>query len=142
MAKSYNPEMHSAEHILNSIMKEKFSVRSFSSHIEKKKSKCDYRLSHPLSEEDIHDIEEKVNQIIESNTEITESVITREEASQLFDQDRLPDDEIIRIIKIGSYDQCPCIGEHVKSTASIGRFTILSSDFNEDRGRIRFRTIR
>ena len=43
--KEYNPAMHTAEHILNSVMDKMYHCgRSFNSHIESKKSKCDYRI--------------------------------------------------------------------------------------------------
>jgi len=46
--------MHTAEHILNQTMVRMFGCgRSFSSHIEKKKSKCDYRFERALSEEEL-----------------------------------------------------------------------------------------
>ncbi len=46
---SYDPQMHTAEHILNQTMVRIFGCeRSFPSHIEKKKSKCDYRFDRPL----------------------------------------------------------------------------------------------
>ena len=49
MKKQYDPHMHSAEHILNQAMGRLFGCeRCFSAHIEKKKSKCDYRFGRPL----------------------------------------------------------------------------------------------
>ena len=55
--KQYNPQMHSAEHILNQTMVRMFNCgRSFSAHIEKKKSKCDYHFNTNLSQSDIQKI--------------------------------------------------------------------------------------
>ena len=48
--KQYHPQMHSAEHILNQTMVRMFNRgRSFSNHIEKKKSKCDYHFDRNLT---------------------------------------------------------------------------------------------
>ena len=63
--KDYNPEMHSAEHILNQTMVRMFNKgRSFSNHIEKKKSKCDYHFDRNLTEDEVEAINKKVNEII------------------------------------------------------------------------------
>jgi Ser-tRNA(Ala) deacylase AlaX len=134
--------MHSAEHILNQTMVRLFnSGRSFSAHIEKKKSKCDYHFNRNLTLEEISLIEKRVNEIILEDMTITEGFLTREEAQQNFNLQRLPEDagNEIRIIKIGDYDSCPCSGVHVKSTKEIGEFNIISSDFSGDVLRLRFK---
>ena len=63
--KEYPPPMHTAEHILNQTMVRMFNKgRSFSAHIEKKKSKCDYQFDRNLTEDEIAEIENKVNEVI------------------------------------------------------------------------------
>ena len=54
---------------------------------------------------------------------------------------RLPEPGIktVRVIRIGDYDQCACIGLHVTNTAEIGTFRIISFDFNDGVLRIRFK---
>ncbi len=56
---------------------------------------------------------------------------------------RLPDDagDQIRIIQIGDYDSCPCIGQHVNNTSEIGEFKIVSSSYNEGVLRLRFKLL-
>ncbi len=142
MSKEYPPQMHTAEHILNQTMVRMFKCeRSFSNHIEKKKSKCDYHFNRNLSETEIGEIQLRVNEVIRENFEIIEEFIPRDTASVLFDLDRLPDavGEEIRIIKVGNYDSCPCIGQHVKNTKEIGEFKIISTGFEEGVLRIRFK---
>jgi Ser-tRNA(Ala) deacylase AlaX len=53
----------------------------------------------------------------------------------------LPGDtgENIRVVIIGNFDACPCIGQHVSNTSEIGGFAITSADFNEGILRIRFK---
>ena len=137
-----DPRMHSAEHILNQTMVRMFnSGRCFRAHIEKKKSKCDYHFDRPLSDGEMDDIESKVNEVIESDLPVLEEFLSREEAQAQFNLDRLPEEagDRIRIITVGDYDACPCIGPHVKSTREIGGFRILSSSFEDDVLRIRFK---
>ena len=140
--KQYNPPMHSAEHILNQTMVRMFNCeRSFSNHIEKKKSKCDYHFERNLTEQEIEQLNFKVNEIIQQDLPVTEDFILREEAIHKFNLQKLPDEagDNIRIIKIGAYDACPCSGLHVSHTKEIGTFKIISTDFNEGVLRIRFK---
>lgn len=140
--KNYDPRMHTTEHILNQTMVRKFNCgRAFSSHIEKKKSKCDYRISRALSAEDISEIENAVNSIIESNVDIDEGFVSKQEAAQFLDLSKLPADapDSIRVIRVGDYDACACIGPHIKNTSEIGKFKIISSDFNEGVVRLRYK---
>ncbi|MGA9121521.1 MAG: hypothetical protein WB699_19300 [Bacteroidota bacterium] len=142
MAKAYDPRMHSAEHILNQTMVRMFHRgRSFSAHIEKKKSKVDYHFDRDLFNEEKAEIERRVNEIIDQDLQVEEEVLSRKEAEKLFDLKRLPDavGESIRIIRIGDYDACPCKGEHVSFTREIGRFILVSTDFQEGILRLRFR---
>ena len=140
--KQYHPQMHSAEHILNQTMVRMFGCgRSFSNHIEKKKSKCDYHFERNLTENEIEEINLKVNNIIQRDLKVVDEFINRKEAEDKFNLARLPGDsgEKIRIIKIGDYDTCPCSGLHVAHTKEIGRFNINSTSFNDGVLRIRFK---
>ncbi len=142
MNKEYDPRMHSAEHILNQTMVRMFNRgRSFSAHIEKKKSKCDYHFDRELTQAELSDIEKKVNDVIRQNLPVTENFLPREEALKSFSLEKLPDQagDNIRIIKIGDYDSCPCIGKHVSSTKEIGGFRIISSSFENGVLRLRFK---
>ena len=140
--KQYDPRMHTAEHILNQTMVRMFGCgRSFNSHIERKKSKCDYRVGRALTEIDVKQIEDKVNSIISSNVNVTEDFVTKSQAADFLDLSKLPADapDRIRVVRVGDYDSCACIGPHVLNTSEIGKFSILSSDNNEGIVRLRFR---
>ena len=137
--------MHTAEHILNQTMVRLFRCgRAVSAHIERKKSKCDYLLEQKPTAEQIQEIENKVNDIISQNLPVSVEYLMREDAEKMFDLSRLPKDvsHTLRIVKIGDYDACPCIGVHVNNTSEIGRFNIVSSDFFDARLRIRFNLLK
>ena len=140
--KQYHPQMHSAEHILNQTMVRKFNCgRSFSNHIEKKKSKCDYHFSRDLTGAELEEIERRVNEVIQKKLKVDEEFISKDNAEKEFNLTKLPDeaDNTIRIIKIGDYDACPCSGLHVSHTKEIGRFKIISTGYNDGKLRIRFK---
>lgn len=87
------PPMHTAEHILNGTMVRMFGCgRSFSAHIERKKSKCDYRLATPLSESQLRGVEDAVNAVIGLGLPVTTEVVRQEDVADRFDLSRLPDD--------------------------------------------------
>ena len=142
--KQYDPRMHTAEHILNQTMVRMFGCgRSFNSHVERKKSKCDYRVNHSLLDAEVKEIEDRVNGIIAKNVDITEDFVSKSEAASFLDLSKLPSDapDRIRVVRVGDYDSCACIGPHVSNTSEIGKFQIISSDFTEGVVRLRFRLI-
>ncbi|KAB1443739.1 hypothetical protein [Pseudodesulfovibrio senegalensis] len=141
MGKSHDPRMHSAEHILNGVMVKTFGCeRCFSAHINPKKSKCDYRFERALADNEAADIERAVNEQLARNLDVSEETISREEAEDRYNLMRLPQGvDSVRIVKVGDFDACPCIGEHVKNTAEIGRFVLGSHDFKDGVLRLRFK---
>jgi Ser-tRNA(Ala) deacylase AlaX len=145
MIKVYKePSMHTCEHILNQTLVRMFGCgRSVNAHIERRKSKCDYLLPQAPTELQILEITDKVNQIIDSRLSVYEELMTREEAAKVADLTKLPDNasEMLRVIRVGEYDACACIGQHVNNTSEIGRFEIVSHDFENGRWRVRFKLI-
>ena len=115
--------------------------RSRNAHIERKKSKCDYPLAQPLTQEQLQEIENTINGIIEQDLPVTYEFIPAQEALAIYDLERLPEDasEMLRIVHIGDYDACPCVGAHVERTSQIGRFRISSSRYQDGVQRIVFR---
>ena len=138
------PPMHTAEHILNGTMVRLFGCpRSRNAHIERKKSKCDYLLDACPTDEEVARIEAAVNEVIGRNLDVTIEYMPRAEAAALVDLSKLPEDasETLRIVRVGDYDACACIGAHVKNTAEIGTFKILSHDYADGRWRVRWKVI-
>lgn len=135
--------MHSAEHLLNQTMVRMFGCqRCFSAHINKKKSKCDYRFDRMLTGEELQEIETRVNQVIQDDLPVTLEFVSPKEAQENYNIERVPDgDELeqFRIVRMGDYDACPCSGTHVSATAEITGFRIISADFNDTVLRIRFK---
>ncbi|MDD3037256.1 hypothetical protein [Bacteroides sp.] len=136
------PPMHTAEHLLNATMVKTFGCqRSHNAHIERKKSKCDYQLPICPTQEEIQAIEDKVNEVISQNLPVTAEFMEQQKAKEIVDLSKLPADasETLRIIRIGNYDACACIGIHVCNTSEVGTFKIISYDYDEDRKTLRLR---
>lgn len=136
------PPAHTAEHILNQTMVRMFGCeRSRHTHIERKKSKLDYQLLTCPTAEQVAEIERRVNEVIARDLPVTMDYMTQEEAVRLFDLGKLPEDasSTLRIVRVGDYDACPCIGTHVSHTAEIGHFRISSTRYADGVFRIVFR---
>ena len=114
--------------------------RCFSAHVNKKKSKCDYHFDRALTGKETSEVEAAVNEAISAHLNVTEEMVSLEIADRTFNLTRLPDGvESVRIVHIGDYDSCPCIGEHVDNTSEIGEFRIVSQDFSDGVLRIRYK---
>jgi len=140
------PPAHTAEHLLNQTMIRMFGCeRSTNAHIERKKSKISYVLDHKPSRHEERDIERKMNELIDEDLPVSFEFVNRDNVPEGVSLDRLPEDasEILRLVRIGDYDVCPCIGKHVRSTSQIGRFEILGTNWDEEKHtfRIRFKIV-
>lgn len=140
------PPAHTAEHLLNQVMIRMFGCeRSRNAHIERKKSKINYHLDHKPSRQEEKAIGDKMNELIEEDLPVTYEDVDRNHVPEGVNLDRLPEDasQTIRLVRIGDFDVCPCIGKHVRSTSQIGRFEILGTNWDEQTHtfRIRFKVI-
>ena len=136
--------MHTAEHILNQTMVRMFGCgRSRNAHIERKKSKCDYTLPQEPTAEQIAEIENKVNEVIMQNLPVSIEFVTRDNAPAEVDLSKLPSDasDTLRIVRVGDYDTCACIGSHVANTNEIGTFKIISYTWENNTLRLRFKLV-
>jgi Ser-tRNA(Ala) deacylase AlaX len=140
------PPAHTAEHLLNQLMIRMFGCeRSHDAHIERKKSKITYRLESKPDRKVEREIERQMNELIEQDLPVTYEMADRWNLSDDIPLDRLPDDapDTIRLVRIGDFDVCACIGKHVRSTAQIGRFELLGTNWDERERtfRIRFKVL-
>ena len=142
--KAEYPPMHTAEHILNQTMVRMFGCpRSNNAHIERKKSKINYVLAEQPTAEQIEEIERRVNEVIDAHLPVSYEFVSRNEVPADVSLDRLPDEAsaTLRLVRVGDYDVCACIGTHVENTSEIGRFHINSTSWKEGQFRIVFKLV-
>ena len=140
------PPAHTAEHLLNQTMIRLFGCgRSYNAHVERKKSKMSFHLDHKPDRKEEREIEQRMNELIEEDLPVTYEFATRDNLPEGVELSRLPENasEAIRLVRIGNYDVCPCIGKHVRSTSQIGRFELLGTNWDEQEHsfRIRFKVV-
>lgn len=142
--KAEYPPMHTAEHILNQTMVRMFGCpRSNNAHIERKKSKINYVLAEQPTAEQIEEIERRVNEVIDAHLPVSYELVSRNEVPAEVSLERLPDEAsaTLRLVRVGDYDVCACIGTHVENTSEIGRFHINSTSWKEGQFRIVFKLV-
>ncbi|MBP5339014.1 MAG: hypothetical protein J6Z14_06900 [Prevotella sp.] len=140
------PPAHTAEHLLNQTMIRLFGCgRSFNAHVERKKSKMSFRLDKKPGRSEEREIERRMNELIAEDLPVTFEFVTQDNLPDGVELDRLPENasDTIRLVRIGDYDVCPCIGKHVRSTAQIGRFELLGTNWDEMEHsfRVRFKVL-
>ena len=140
------PPAHTAEHLLNQTMVRMFGCkRSDNAHIERKKSKITFIIDHKPSRKEEKAIEDRMNELINADLPVRYEVVDRDKLPKEVDANRLPADvsSKVRLVYIGDYDVCPCIGKHVRSTSQIGRFVMLGTNWDEMKHafRIRFKIV-
>ena len=74
---------------------------------------------------------------------ITIEFCKRSEVPANVDLGKLPADasETLRLVRVGDYDICACIGTHVDNTSEIGTFKIISHSWENGTLRLRFKLI-
>lgn len=140
------PPAHTAEHLLNQTMIRIFGCeRSYNAHVERKKSKMSFHLDQKPSRQQEKEIERRMNELIAEDLPVTFEVVSRNDLPEGVSGERLPADagNMVRLVRIGDYDVCPCIGKHVRSTAQIGRFEMLGTNWDEHEHsfRVRFKIV-
>lgn len=136
--------MHTAEHLLNRTMVNMFGCeRSRNAHVERKKSKIAYSLPRCPSEEEVQQIVVTMNHLITENLPVFAEYCRIDKLPEDVSLDHLPNGSIqndsVRLVRIGNYDVCPCIGIHVGRTGVLGQFILLGVNWDEERHSFRIR---
>ena len=142
MSESQYRLMHTAEHILNQTMVRLFDCgRCITAHLGRKKSKCDYRFPRDLTDQEIERIEETVNSVVQADMPVTAEDLSPEQAERRLDLSRIPEDpqDLVRVVRVGDFDICPCVGEHAESTGELEGFTVSSRSWEDGVLRLRFK---
>lgn len=140
------PPAHTAEHLLNQVMIRMFGCeRSTNAHVERKKSKISYLLDHKPSRKEEKAIEDEMNRLIDADLPVTYEFVERDNIPDGVSLCKLPKEasDTIRLVRIGDFDVCPCVGKHVRSTSQIGKFVMLGTNWDElsHTFRVRFKVV-
>jgi alanyl-tRNA synthetase len=123
---------HTATHLLHAALRERLGahVRQAGSYVGPDKLRFDFSHSQALSEEELRDVEDRVNAWILDNDPVRPITTTLEEAKRLGAMALFGEKygDVVRMVQIGEgeYSRELCGGTHVRSTAEIGLLRIQS----------------
>ena len=128
-------KMHTSQHLVSAVVNELYGSDTVGNQIDSTKSRIDFK---PLKigTSELDEIENKVNDYIKKDLEIT---ISEQNRSDLEDNPEIRSSmssglwkmlpksvKRLRVISIGDIDVCPCAGTHVKSLKEIGEINFLN----------------
>jgi alanyl-tRNA synthetase len=121
---------HTATHLLHQALKDLLgnTVQQAGSLVAPDRLRFDYTHHHPLTDKQLRQIEDAVNDRVRANLEVTKTVMPLAEAKQsgavaMFGEKY---GEQVRIVAAGDYSREFCGGCHVNRTGDIGIFKIVS----------------
>ena len=117
-------QQHSGEHIVSGLVHEAFGYDNVGFHMGSDVITIDF--NGMLDEEQMAEIEAKVNQIIWENQEVEIFYPTEEELKNLDYRSKKELSGWVRIVRFPGADTCACCGTHVTRTGEIGMLKLLS----------------
>ncbi|MGI8579414.1 MAG: alanine--tRNA ligase [Solirubrobacteraceae bacterium] len=123
---------HTATHLLHAVLRERLGghVRQAGSAVRPDKLRFDFTHGHALSPEDVRAVEDEVNARIAHNDPVRALSTTLDEARRLGAMALFGEKygDVVRMVEIGdgSFSRELCGGTHVRSTAEIGAFRVLT----------------
>ena len=119
---------HSTVHILQKVLQEILSsnVRQAGSYVDFERLRFDFTYTGKITEEQILEIERRVNEKIGENNEVLIKEMPLSEAKKIGAMALFSEKykDIVRVVKIGDSIEL-CGGTHVKNTIDIGRFAVV-----------------
>jgi alanyl-tRNA synthetase len=123
---------HTATHLLHAALRERLGdhVRQAGSYVGPDKLRFDFSHGQALSEQELRDVEDRVNEWVAHNDPVRPIATTLHEAKRLGAMALFGEKygEVVRMVQIGEgeYSRELCGGTHVRSTAEIGPFVIVA----------------
>ncbi len=120
----HNMQQHSGEHIFSGLVNKIYGYDNVGFHLSNQIVTMDF--NGVLTLEQVEEIEQKVNEVIQSNQPIIVSYPTREELKDLNYRSKIEIEGQVRIITIPGTDVCACCAPHVRSTGEIGFLKVMT----------------
>jgi alanyl-tRNA synthetase len=121
---------HTATHLLHAALRERLGthVRQAGSAVRPDKLRFDFTHGQGLSAEDLHAVEDRVNEWIKASRPVRWMNMNREEAERLGAMALFGEKygEWVRVVEVDSVSRELCGGTHVANTAEVGIFKIVS----------------
>lgn len=129
---------HTATHVINVAAREVLGPWVWQHSAEKttKKAKLDITHYEALTEDQVQKIEDRANEIVKKNYQVTKEILPRSEAEKKYGfriyQGGVVPEKNLRIVSIDKVDHQACGGTHVDSTGEIGFISITKTKRVQD----------
>ncbi len=123
-------KLHTATHLLHAALRKVLGehVQQKGSNITAKRLRFDFQHHDKMTDEEISEVENLVNEAINSGIQVHVCEMTPDEAEEQgalgFFKDRYED--VVKVYTIEGYSREICGGPHVEKTSDLGRFRIVS----------------
>src|SRR5216684_9291832 len=123
---------HTATHLLHAALRERLGghVRQAGSYVGPDKLRFDFTHGQALTPDELRDIEDRVNEWVLANHPVRALTTTLDEARRLGAMALFGEKygDVVRMVEVGdgTFSRELCGGTHVRSTAEVGLFKILS----------------
>ncbi|MGM0410819.1 MAG: alanyl-tRNA editing protein [Bacillota bacterium] len=129
-------QQHTGQHLLSVLFEKMADAKTIGFHLGENEVTID--LDKELSESKIEKVENKVNEIIYENKNITAKFPDEKELDKIELRKDPKVNENIRVVIIDDYDLCACGGTHLKSTAEIGILKVTEFENYKGGKRVHF----
>ena len=119
-------QQHTGEHILSGIVCSTYNYNNVGFHLSSEITTLDF--DGELSEEQVRELEIRVNQAIHENIPVQVKFPTKAELAEMDYRSKIEIEGQVRIVEIPGIDRCACCAPHVKTTAEVGLLKIQSCD--------------
>lgn len=119
-------QQHTGEHILSGIVCSAYGYNNVGFHLSSEITTLDF--DGELREEQVREVENRVNQVIHANIPVQVNFPTKEELANLDYRSKIEIEGQVRIVEIPGVDRCACCAPHVETTAEVGMVKIISCE--------------
>ena len=124
---------HTGEHIFSGVVKQLYGYSNVGFHMGEYIC-ADFNGN--LTEENIEEVERRVNQAIWTNLCVQEILCSPSETAKYDYRSKISIEGTTRIISIDGYDMCACCGMHVKNTGEIGICKVINFEKSRNKTRV------
>ncbi len=128
----WTTRLHTACHLLLAALRHKFGtqIEQKGSNITSERLRFDFNFDRKLTDEEVKDIEDFVNDAIKRNLEVTRLELTFKEAKEEggYGVHKADENEIVSVYKIGDVDFQICGGPHANNTSELVNFKISKQE--------------
>ena len=124
---------HTGEHIFSGVVKQLYGYSNVGFHMGEYIC-ADFNGN--LTEENIEEVERRVNQAIWTNLCVQEILCSPSETAKYDYRSKIAIEGTTRIISIDGYDMCACCGMHVKNTGEIGICKVINFEKSRNKTRV------